>query len=191
MGDVLQLVIFISGVVGANPQTLFLRGELLFSEEQNAILQSINGLAGLLVQVALIKPLLDTIGERATVVLGLAFNFGWMAGYGFFITTPMEVYVFGAISAISQINYPAISAIKSMLCSAEEQGQILGALAGVQSIAFGVGPFIFNSLFSWLLRVQITRDGSMDGSEQAAEADHDLSPFVLGPRSCFVWACLP
>jgi hypothetical protein len=30
----------------------------------------------------MIKPLLDTIGERATVVLGLSVNFVWMVGRG-------------------------------------------------------------------------------------------------------------
>ena len=45
-----------------------------------------------------------------------------------------------------------ISAIKSMLTGPEEQGQVLGALAGVQSIGMGMGPLFFNVLFTWVRR---------------------------------------
>jgi hypothetical protein len=38
----------------------------------------------------------------------------------------MLVYIFGAVSSIANVNYPAISAIKSMLTGPEEQGQVLG-----------------------------------------------------------------
>ena len=85
-----------------------------------------------------------------------------------------------------------------MLCTAEEQGQVLGALAGVQSIAFGIGPWLFNSLFSWLLRLQIARDGSAaTGStsdlpeSEAVGGAWFISPLPLGPRDCFVAACVP
>jgi hypothetical protein len=42
------------------------------------------------------------------------------------IALVMLVYIFGAVSSIANVNYPAISAIKSMLTGPEEQGQVLG-----------------------------------------------------------------
>ena len=79
-----------------------------------------------------------------------------MAAYAWIIpqhhssTAVTMIYIFSAVSSIANVNYPAISAIKSMLTGPEEQGQVLGALAGVQSIGMGMGPLFFNVLFTWV-----------------------------------------
>ena len=43
---------------------------------------------------------------------------------------------------------PAITAIKSTLAAGNEQGQIIGAISAVQAIAGGLGPAMFNGLYS-------------------------------------------
>lgn len=46
---------------------------------------------------------------------------------------------------------PAITAIKSTLAAGNEQGQIIGAISAVQGIAGGLGPAVFNGLYSMSL----------------------------------------
>ena len=58
------------------------------------------------------------------------------------------VYVASVLSSLSMMNMPAITAIKSTLSAGNEQGQVIGSISSVQAIAGGLGPAIFNSLYS-------------------------------------------
>ena len=70
-----------------------------------------------------------------------------------------------------------------MLTGPEEQGQVLGALAGVQSIGFGVGPLIFNVLFSYLLSHSqeegVLPTGSQGQSEPEPSWVHHLGMYQI------------
>eukprot|EP01052_Picozoa_sp_SAG31_P024428 SAG31_NODE_2078_length_6499_cov_2.182344_2_plen_583_part_00 len=68
------------------------------------------------------------------------------------IKSPTGAYINSLIQDISNVNYPAISAIKSTLSAGDEQGQILGALSAIQSLAGGLGPFLFSALFTESLK---------------------------------------
>ena len=81
----LATVIFLGSVIGGVPQSLYLRGVLFFTAQENANLQVISGIAGLFVQVVMIKPMLDHIGERATTVIGLSINVIFLVGYSWMI----------------------------------------------------------------------------------------------------------
>lgn len=65
--------------------------------------------------------------------------------------------------------------LQSMLTGPEEQGQVLGALAGVQSIGFGVGPLFFNVLFSYLLAHSEEEGVLPSGSDQGQPAQQEPS----------------
>ena len=66
----LATVIFLGAVLGGVPQSLYLRGVMHLTVSNNATLQIIGGVSGLFVQVIMIKPMLDYLGERATTVIG-------------------------------------------------------------------------------------------------------------------------
>ena len=74
-----------------------------------------------------------------------------------------------------------------MLTGPEEQGQVLGALAGVQSIGFGVGPLFFNVLFSYLLAHSEEEGVLPSGSDNGQPAQPEPSwAHHLGTASCIV-----
>ena len=70
----LATVIFLGAVLGGVPQSLYLRGVMHLTVANNATLQIIGGVSGLFVQVIMIKPMLDYLGERATTVIGECSN---------------------------------------------------------------------------------------------------------------------
>ena len=70
----LATVIFLGAVLGGVPQSLYLRGVMHLTVSNNATLQIIGGVSGLFVQVIMIKPMLDYLGERATTVIGECSN---------------------------------------------------------------------------------------------------------------------
>ena len=55
------------------------------------------------------------------------------------------IYAFGSVV------YPAVATIKSSKCPPDEQGRVLGALNGIQMMAWGLGPMVFNNIFAWLI----------------------------------------
>ena len=106
------------------------------------------GAGGLVVQVLITPWLINKFGEKSALIFGLFVYIIYMANYGFgVITNPQGAYVNSLIQDVSRVNYPAISSIKSTLSAGNEQGQILGAISAIQSMAGGVGPFIFATLY--------------------------------------------
>ena len=63
----------------------------------------------------------------------------------------IPVYVGSVIYAFGSVVYPAVATIKSSKCPPDEQGRVLGALNGIQMLAWGLGPMLFNNLFAWLI----------------------------------------
>ena len=57
------------------------------------------------------------------------------------------VFVAVALGSLGGVSFPAISALKSMHAAPEEQGAVQGALAGIRSLASGLGPLAFARLF--------------------------------------------
>ena len=64
---------------------------------------------------------------------------------------PCSVYIGSGILAFGAVCYPAIATIKSSKCPPDEQGRVLGALNGMQMMAWGLGPMVFNNIFAWLI----------------------------------------
>ena len=59
--------------------------------------------------------------------------------------------MFARLRSSGSVVYPAVATIKSSKCPPDEQGRVLGALNGIQMLAWGLGPMVFNNLFAWLI----------------------------------------
>lgn len=87
------------------------------------------------------------LGDRRTLLVGAAAGAASLAGFGLATHGWM---VFAAVFAFGLwgLQGPATLALMSRRVSESEQGRLQGALAGLTSLADGVGPFLFGGLFS-------------------------------------------
>jgi DHA1 family tetracycline resistance protein-like MFS transporter len=53
-----------------------------------------------------------------------------------------------SLSAFAGLSFPAISSLKSTHASAEQQGLVQGALAGIRALSAGLGPLVLAQLFA-------------------------------------------
>ena len=108
------------------------------------------GLIVALVQGFLIARIIARLGERRTLILGMAAGMVSLAGFGLSPTgwlIPVAILVFG----LWGLQGPALMALMSRRVSASEQGQLQGAVASLTSIADCLGPFVFGGLYSLTL----------------------------------------
>ena len=111
------------------------------------------------IQVGFTKPLLKCIKERGMLAVGLGagvvnmFLSGLVLYYfehGLISIATSKLYVYlisGCISSLGFFAFPALSAIKANNVAAHEQSATQGALYSARSIAGGITPFIYGSLY--------------------------------------------
>jgi MFS transporter, DHA1 family, tetracycline resistance protein len=105
------------------------------------------GISSIVVQGAVVGPVTKTIGERAALMLGLAFG---VAGFLVFplARTGIEFCIGIPLLALWGLEGPASMALMSRLVGASEQGQLQGANASVTGIANLFGPALFTQTFA-------------------------------------------
>jgi len=132
------------------------------------------GVCSAVVQGALVGPVVARLGERATLLLGLACGALGMAIYGL---APTGLLFLAGVPtmALWGLSGPAIMGLMSRLVSASEQGQLQGANTSLTSVAGRTGPGIFAVTFSGLL-------------DQRPGAAFDLAALVLLAALGVAWA---
>ncbi|KAL3667325.1 hypothetical protein V7S43_007554 [Phytophthora oleae] len=138
-------------------QTFFLNTIVGFDVKDFGNLMLLGGALALLGQVLLLKPLVNCVKEKGVIVIALVAS---MAGtYGFAATAyyPHKwlVYAMTIPGCISDLSFPAISALKSINASDKEQGHLQGAIYGARSIFEALGPVIFASLYGAMTRQSV------------------------------------
>jgi MFS transporter, DHA1 family, tetracycline resistance protein len=105
------------------------------------------GISSIVLQGAVVGPVTKTIGERAALMLGLAFG---VAGFLVFALarTGIEFCMCIPLLALWGLEGPASMALMSRLVGASEQGQLQGANASVTGIANLFGPALFTQTFA-------------------------------------------
>jgi MFS transporter, DHA1 family, tetracycline resistance protein len=105
------------------------------------------GIASIVVQAGLVKPIVARLGERRTLLAGLVFGTlafgvqGWApTGPWFFTGIPL--------GALWGITMPALQGLATQRVSAKEQGQLQGALSSLMGIALLSGPSLFTQIFA-------------------------------------------
>jgi len=141
---------FFTGMVSSGDQILliyYLEDQLSFDAKDVSIMFLIIGVTGIFVQVAVMKPLNDLVGEK--MVITIAFFTGFVVNllYGL-ARTKSTIFVALIIAGFSQMSFPTISAIKANNVESSEQGRIQGALYSLKALASGVGPSILQFVYS-------------------------------------------
>jgi len=108
------------------------------------------GVAAIIVQGAIVGPVTKRIGERAALVLGLAFGVSGFfvfamaqTGIGFWLGIPLM--------ALWGLANPASLALMSRAVSGSEQGRLQGANASIMGIANLLGPGLFTLTFAYAI----------------------------------------
>ena len=108
------------------------------------------GVASIIVQGLVVGPVTRWVGERAALMLGLAFG---VVGFLIFALAPNGLIFWLAIPvmALWGLEGPACMALMSRLVGASEQGQLQGANASVTGIANLFGPGLFTLTFAFAI----------------------------------------
>ncbi len=108
------------------------------------------GVSSIIVQAVVVGPVTKTIGERASLMVGLTFG---VLGFLVFALarTGIEFCVGIPLLAIWGLESPASMALMSRLVSPSEQGRLQGANASITGLASLFGPALFTQTFAFAI----------------------------------------
>ena len=118
-----------------------------WSSDQMGLLLFVIGLAGTAVSAGLVEPIVRAIGERGTLLLGLASGAIAFTGFGW-APSPFWLYAFVPFEALWWIDGAALQALVTRRVDASAQGELQGALAAVHSIGSLIAPPLFALTFA-------------------------------------------
>ena len=105
------------------------------------------GASSIIVQAAVVGEVTKRIGERATLMLGIAFGVAGFLVFG--LASTGLVFLIGIpVMALWGLEEPASQALMSRRVTASEQGQLQGANASITGIANLFGPGLFTQIFA-------------------------------------------
>jgi MFS transporter, DHA1 family, tetracycline resistance protein len=113
------------------------------------------GVAAMIVQGGLIRPITARFGERATLLAG---SLSGAAGFFIYGIAP-EGWIFCLgipIMAFWGLAGPATQALMSRRVSPSEQGQLQGAIASINGVTGLIGPTLFTQVFAYFIGREAT-----------------------------------
>lgn len=159
---ILTVMAVVQNATSSGIQVLFsyvTRSGFHFTPDDVANLLLIVMASSFVVQAFGTKPLLRCVKERGMLAVGLVAAVAnmFLSGLVLYyfehkaISLPQsKLYVYlisGCVSSLSFFSFPALSAIKANNVAAHEQSATQGALYSARSIAGGVAPFIYGSIY--------------------------------------------
>jgi DHA1 family tetracycline resistance protein-like MFS transporter len=138
-----------------------------WDEGTNGLSFALIGIMAIMVQGVLVQPLIKRIGERKTILFGLAVATLAFLGYGMAYEGWMMlvVIIFGSLGGVAG---PAIQGLIAGTVASHDQGKIQGAITSLVSLTSIFAPLIFaTGLFSYF-------------TSQAAPFEFPGAPFLLG-----------
>ena len=120
-----------------------------WDERTNGLTLALVGVTAAIVHGTLVKPVIARLGERKTILLGLAVGIGAFLGYGLASQGWMiwPVIVAGSLGGLAG---PALQGLVAGTVSPSDQGKIQGALTSLLSLTAIVAPLLFvGGVFSY------------------------------------------
>ncbi|HST00518.1 MAG TPA: MFS transporter, partial [Usitatibacter sp.] len=130
---------------------LYMSYRYAWTELQVGLTLAAVGVLSMIVQGALIRPVVSRVGERRALAMGLAFGAAGFLSYGFAATGKLFLAALPLMALWGFAN-PAIQALMTRHVSGSEQGQLQGANSSLTAIAGLVGPAIFTQSFAWAIK---------------------------------------
>lgn len=113
-----------------------------------------SGLLMALGQALVARRLIPAIGERRAILLGLSLGLAGFVGYGL-ATHGWMVYAIITFVSLQGLVFPSMNSTLSRIVAADEQGELQGGVASLQSVAAIAGPPLLTGVFE-----RFTRDGA-------------------------------
>jgi DHA1 family tetracycline resistance protein-like MFS transporter len=108
------------------------------------------GIASIVVQMLLVKPVVKAVGERGALLIGMGCGVLGFAAYalaptGFLFWCSLPLF------ALIGLVQPTSQSLMSRRVPGNEQGRLQGAMSGIQSITGLVGPSLYTTVFAWAI----------------------------------------
>jgi MFS transporter, DHA1 family, tetracycline resistance protein len=105
------------------------------------------GVLSALVGAGVVRVVFERLGERRTLLLGLAFGACGFALYGL---APTSAIFFAGVPLVALwgLAGPAAQSLMTQQVDPSEQGRLQGAISGVQGVAFMTGPVLFTAVYA-------------------------------------------
>ncbi len=140
------------------------------------------GVAAMIVQGGLIRPITARFGERRVVLTGLLcgsvgfFVYG-LASEGWIFCLGIPVMAFWGLTG------PATQSLMTRRVSSSEQGQLQGAIASINGMTGLIGPTLFTQTFAYFLRSDSVL--SLQPSRLSTSFELPGAPFILASLMLF------
>jgi DHA1 family tetracycline resistance protein-like MFS transporter len=105
------------------------------------------GVFSMIVQGGLVRPAIKYMGEKTTLIVGLACGVVGFAGYGL-APTGLWFWSFMPVASLWGLSSPPLQGMMSQQVGGTEQGKLQGANTSVNGIAQLIGPSLFTLAFS-------------------------------------------
>ena len=108
------------------------------------------GIASIVVQMLLVRPVVKAFGERGTMLIGL---FCGVLGFAAYALAPNGFLFWCSLPIFALIGLvqPTSQSLMSRRVPGNEQGRLQGAMAGIQSITGLIGPSLYTTVFAWAI----------------------------------------
>jgi predicted MFS family arabinose efflux permease len=160
-----------------------------FTREDVATFIAVIGVLSVLAQTVVLGILIQAIGYRKSIILGLMFQLVQLVLYGI-STEYWMMWAAGSLAAMAALSYPTISALVSKNADADQQGAVQGMITGIRGLCNGLGPALYGLVFG-LLHVDLTgEDTAMSSSSEETPYHTDFilpgAPFLVGAFMVFL-----
>ena len=108
------------------------------------------GVASIIVQMTLVRPIVQAIGERRAMLLGLACG---VLGFAIYALAPNSLLFWCGLPVFAMLGLvqPTSQSLMSRRVPGNEQGRLQGAVSGIQSITGLIGPSLYTTVFAWAI----------------------------------------
>lgn len=126
---------------------LFGKYRFTWSERTVGLVLAGVGVASMVVQGGLIRPVVARFGERRALLAGFLFG---AASFAIYALAPTGSLFVGGIpfGALLGLAYPSLQSLMSSKVAADEQGRLQGAIASLMGVAGVVAPLMFTQVFA-------------------------------------------
>ncbi|XP_040397388.1 hippocampus abundant transcript-like protein 1 isoform X2 [Cygnus olor] len=167
---------------------LYLRQIIGFGSASIAAFIAVVGILSIIAQTVFLSISMRSIGNKNTVLLGLAFQILQLAWYGFGSQSWM-MWAAGAVAAMSSITFPAISALVSRNSESDQQGVVQGIITGIRGLCNGLGPALYGFIF-FLFHVELNELPPDQTSEKNTMLDPRGERAIIPGPPFLVGACI-
>lgn len=111
----------------------------------------VTGVANIVVQALLVGPVVQRLGERGALLLGLSCG---AAGFMIYALAPTPFFYWMGVPVFALMGFtgPGMQGLMTRRVGPTEQGQLQGANASIMGLTGLIGPGLFTTVFAWAVR---------------------------------------